>query len=134
MSKPYREHVIQLALDKPLYRQFIRLQADKGLGRPYAGLLAFVEGMFHLGYLSKDDYLKYVQKYSEPLEKSEPLTFEDLKRQEQLREIQTKFRLALEQFENMPESSKQYYIKKALMFKEQIPEAKQFLEKCQKKA
>lgn len=60
----FREHGVMLYLDKTLYKAFIRLQADKELGRSYAGLLAFVEGLFRLGYLSKEEYEKYVQKYS----------------------------------------------------------------------
>ena len=37
----FREHGVMLYLDKTLYKAFIRLQADKGLGRSYAGLLPF---------------------------------------------------------------------------------------------
>ena len=42
----FREHGVMLYLDKALYKAFIRLQADKGLGRSYAGLLPFVEGLY----------------------------------------------------------------------------------------
>lgn len=131
MNKPFKEHVIQLALDKPLYIRFLQLQADKKLGRPYAGLLAFVEGMYRLGYLSKEDYEKYSQRYSKPLEEDseKPLTLEDLKSQEQLNQIKEKLKLALEQFETMPQTSKQYYLKKAHEFKE-LPEAQLFIQKC----
>jgi hypothetical protein len=74
----FREHGVMLYLDKTLYKAFIRLQADKGLGRSYAGLLAFVEGLFHLGFLSKEDYQKYVAKYSQELtEEPKPLTLEE---------------------------------------------------------
>lgn len=32
----FREHGVMLYLDKVLYKAFIRLQADKGLGRSFA--------------------------------------------------------------------------------------------------
>jgi hypothetical protein len=48
---------------------FIQLQADKHLGKSYAGLLCFVEGLYHLGYLSKAQYLAHVKRYSIPLDK-----------------------------------------------------------------
>lgn len=63
----FREHGVMLYLDKTLYRAFIKLQADKGLGRSYAGLLPFTEGLFHLGYLSKQDHEEHVAKYSQGL-------------------------------------------------------------------
>jgi hypothetical protein len=60
-----------LCLNKTLYRAFIRLQADKDLGRSYAGLLPWVEGMYHFGYLSEQEYQENVKRYSEPLTKKE---------------------------------------------------------------
>jgi hypothetical protein len=56
-----------LCLDKPLYRAFIQLQAAKDLGRAYAGLLPFVEGLHKLGFLSEEEHTIHVKKYSEPL-------------------------------------------------------------------
>ncbi len=52
----FKEHGLMLFLGKPLYNAFIKLQADKGLGRSYAGLLSFTSGLYYLGYLSKIDY------------------------------------------------------------------------------
>jgi|GEM_PF-2937902 alpha-galactosidase/6-phospho-beta-glucosidase family protein len=130
----FREHGVMLYLDKTLYKAFIRLQADKGLGRSYAGLLAFVEGLFHLGFLAKEDYQKYVAKYSQELtEEPKPLTLEEQQKVEQLKQWQKQFRLALNQIETMPSHSKEYYLKKAEELQNQIPEAKQFIEKCREK-
>ena len=56
-----------LYLSKDLYKAFIKLQADKELGRSYAGLLPFVEGLYQLGYISKEVYDTYFSKYSQPL-------------------------------------------------------------------
>jgi hypothetical protein len=130
----FREHGVMLYLDKTLYKAFIRLQADKGLGRSYAGLLAFVEGLFHLGFLSKEDYQKYVAKYSQGLtEEPKPSTLEELQKEEQLKQWQRQFQIALDQFETMPSHSKQYYLKKAKELQNEIPEARQFIEKCMEK-
>lgn len=65
----FREHGVMLFLSNPLYLGFIKLQADKGLGRSYAGLLPFVEGLYRMGYLSKEDYEIYFKKYSQGLTK-----------------------------------------------------------------
>jgi hypothetical protein len=63
----FQEHKVMLCLDPELYSGFIKLQADKGLGRAYAGLLPYVEGLFRLGYISEKTYLDHFKKYSEPL-------------------------------------------------------------------
>ena len=67
----FREHGIMLYLDKIEYSGFIKLQADKNLGRSYAGKLAFDTGLYQLGYLSKKDYEKRVKKYSKSLDEVE---------------------------------------------------------------
>lgn len=72
MSGGFNEHKVMLFLDSELYVAFIKLQADRGLGRSYAGLLAYVEGLYQMGYLSKETYEKHVQRYSEPLNKKAP--------------------------------------------------------------
>lgn len=67
----FREWKVMLCLNKELYRAFIKVQADKDLGRSYAGLLPFVEGLYHMGYIAQDVYEKNVKHYSEPLIKKE---------------------------------------------------------------
>lgn len=63
----FKEHQVMLCLDKEPYHGFIQIQADRDLGRSYAGLLPFVEGLYHLGYISKEVYDAHFKKYSEPL-------------------------------------------------------------------
>jgi hypothetical protein len=70
----YKEHGVMIYLSKDLYTGFIRLQADKGLGRSYAGLLPFTEGLFRLGYISKEVYEEHFKKYSTPLVVEKPET------------------------------------------------------------
>jgi hypothetical protein len=63
----FKEHGVMLFLSKDLYRGFIKLQGDKDLGRSYAGLLPFTEGLYKLGYLSKEVYQVHIKKYSQTL-------------------------------------------------------------------
>ena len=127
----FREHGVMLYLDKTLYKAFIRLQADKGLGRSYAGLLPFVEGLYHLGYLSKEEYEIHFQKYNTPLtEEPKPLTKEQMQEQEKLKQLTKTFKMILEQWETVPPKSKQYYLKKAQELKSKIPEAEEILKKA----
>ncbi len=62
----FKEHGLMIYLDKDLYRAFIKLQADKDLGRAYAGLLSLTEGFFALGYISEKDYKEHIKKYGKP--------------------------------------------------------------------
>ncbi len=63
-----------LFLDGELYHAFSKLQADKCLGRSFAGLRAFTEGIYRLGYISERSYQAHVEKYEVPLfeEESKP--------------------------------------------------------------
>jgi hypothetical protein len=65
--RDFQEHKVMLFLSKELYVAFIKLQADKGLGRSYAALLPFVEGLRAMGYISEDVYESHKKKYSTPL-------------------------------------------------------------------
>ena len=125
----FREHGVLLYLDKTLYKAFIKLQADKGLGRSYAGLLPFVEGLYQLGYLSKEEYKIHFQKYNTPLtEEPKPLTKQQMQEREKLKQLTKTFRMILEQWETASDKSKQYYIRKAEQYK-QLPEAKEILKR-----
>ena len=61
---PFSEHVYKLCLDYRLYSAAIKLQSDMGLGKAYAGMLPYVEGMHTLGYLDEETYELYRNKYS----------------------------------------------------------------------
>ena len=80
----FREHGVMLYLDRELYRAFIKLQADKDLGRSYAGLLPFVEGLYAMGYLTQQVYERHKEKYSSPLVVEKPLQHFIDKEDEQL--------------------------------------------------
>jgi hypothetical protein len=131
----FKEHGVMLYLDKTLYKAFIRLQADKELRRSYAGLLPFVEGLFHLGYLSKEDYEKYVQKYSQGL-KEEPklLTMQELRQNEEVAKYERMFQNAISEWDKRKDVEwRLKWIRFAEKHKDKIPSAKQLLELVNKK-
>ena len=80
---PFNEHQVLLCLNKELYLGFIDIQSDRRLGRAYAGLLPYVEGLYRLGYISKEIYEKNFKEYSIPLNSNskEPEAINEDKRQ-----------------------------------------------------
>jgi hypothetical protein len=121
-----------LYLDKTLYKAFIRLQADRGLGRSFAGLLPFVEGLHKLGYLKPEEYEFHAKKYSQGLEEakpegSKPMTMADVREKARIDDLNRAFSVALKQWVTMSEKARKYYVEKA---KENstIPNAKLVLE------
>ena len=120
----FQEHGILLYLSRDLYTAFIRLQGDKDLGRSYAGLLALTEGMFRLGYISKDVYEEHVKKYSQPMTQPKPPTQEQLEERRELEELEKQFAAVLKQGLNtLSERSQQYWIKKAAEYQGRVPNA-----------
>ena len=67
MGKNKREHGLLLFLNPTLTLSLVKLQADRNLGRSYAGLLALAEGLYQLGYLDKANHDQVAEKYSIPL-------------------------------------------------------------------
>lgn len=110
----FREHGVMLYLDKTLYKAFIRLQADKGLGRSYAGLLPFVEGLYRLGYLTKEEYEEHFKKYSQELkDEAKPLTKSDLEKQDKLQQTEKILTEAYKQWDSLKPSAQAYHLKTA---------------------
>ena len=120
----FKEHGIMLYLDKVLYRAFIKLQAEKGLGRSYAGLLPFTEGLYRMGYLSNDDYEEHVQKYSQGLVQPKPLTLEQIKEKEENERLNRLYSTVLKAWPTLNEKAKAYHIKKAKELADRVPNAK----------
>jgi hypothetical protein len=75
----FKEHGVLIYLSNELYLGFVKLQADKSLGRSYAALLPFVEGLYQMGYIQEDVYREHVNRYSRPLviQKTIPETVDD---------------------------------------------------------
>ena len=99
----FKEHGVLIYLSKDLYTGFIKLQADKGLGRSFAGLLAFVEGLYSLRYISKEVYEEHVKKYNTPLDVERSLSLEQSKANQLLDERDRQFKGMLEQWDLHPD-------------------------------
>lgn len=125
----FKEHGLMLYLDKQEYLAFIKLQADKGLGRSYAGKLAFCEGIFHLGYFNQEEYDKHIEKYSEGLihEEPKPLTKHEISEKEKLENVEKILTSAWKEWHNLTEKAKAYHLKTAAQHAE-LPISKLILE------
>jgi hypothetical protein len=95
----FNEHKVMLFLNPDLYTAFVKLQADRGLGRSYAGLLPFVEGLYRMGYLSQDVYEAQVKRYSEPLIQKKP-TQQDIFEKQDVMKADKTIKSIIEQFAN----------------------------------
>jgi len=120
----FKEHGVMIYLDRELYLGFIRLQAEKGLGRSYAGLLPFVEGLYQMGFITQDVYETHKAKYSEPLVTKKQLTLPQLKQKQTIEEITKEFSEVIKQWDSMKPKAKKYYIEKAEQYKDKVPNAK----------
>jgi hypothetical protein len=122
-----KPHGYSVFLPPELYLAIVRLQADKQLGRAYPVLYSINEGLFHLGYISKEVYEVYEKRYSEPLikEKPTPLTTEQLKEQEKIERLTKTFSIVLEQWNEHPSREwREKWVKESEKWKDKIPSAK----------
>jgi hypothetical protein len=125
----FREHQLRLFLDRRLSMRFTELRADKGLGRSFAGLLCFVEGLHRLGHLGERDYELYRKRYSTPLDKDPEqvalMEVHEAKKRKELREL---FGQCVAQFQIYKEKEGwvDFYREKAMKHGE-LPEAKKLL-------
>ena len=116
----FKEHGVMLYLSKELYSGWIKLQADKDLGRTYAGLLPFVEGLYILGYFSKEVYEENIKKYSEPLNPKEKTTLEDQEQIKLKKEKDMQFKGMLEAWDipHLKPNWRQYVLSEAKKYPE----------------
>jgi hypothetical protein len=61
-------HILRLFLDSPLDVALTQYQALNKLGRSYAGLLVFIEGLRKLNFISEVVYQHYRERYMKPLQ------------------------------------------------------------------
>jgi len=125
-------------LSRELYVAFIKLQADKELGRSFAALLPFTEGLYRMGYISEEVYEAHKKRYSEPLTKESAAQKNQRLRKERKAEKETEqlnkqFGMVADQWES--HTSKEWrslWIKRAKQHLD-IPNAKLILELAQSK-
>lgn len=111
-----------------------RLQANRGLGRSYAGLLALTEGFHELGCLDKEEYEALKERYSQKLpcsvvsERTRPRTVEVVMEQTRLKKLEADFSNAVTNWPLMTEKARLYWLKKAKEFNGKVPSAQMLLE------
>jgi hypothetical protein len=120
-----------LFLDKELYVAFIRLQADKTIGRSYAGLLPFVEGLYHMGYINRDVYQTHVQRYSDKLIGKKQLTLAETQEMEKNIQLAKLFEAIAKQWGNLTQEQQQAHFKRALTLRQKIPQAELIIQLAQ---
>ena len=129
----FKEHGLLLYLTPSLYMAFIKLQGDKGLGRSYAGLLAFNEGMHNLQYITDDQYEANKAKYSHKsfeAQPQKPLTPQQIDAKKQRDSMTRAFTGVYSQW-NLPHNDpkwKEKWVNKAKEWKDKIPCAKLILD------
>lgn len=129
----FKEHGLMLYLSPSLYMGFIKLQGDKGLGRSFAGLLAFNEGMHKLGYIQDAEYEANKVKYSRklvPEVPAKPLTLQEQASKKERDSLARAFGSVIEQW-NMTHGDplwKEKWLAKAEKYKDTIPAAQQLLD------
>ena len=121
-----------LCLDKELYVAFIRLQADKTLGRSYAGLLPFIEGLYHMGYLDREVYEKHVKKYSDKLVGKKQLTLAETMEMEKNIQLARFFKAVAEQWETLRPEQQAAHLKRALAARSKVSQAELIIQLANK--
>jgi len=125
MGAGFKEHGVMLYLDKTLYKAFIRLQSDKGLGRSYAGLLPLVEGLHTMGFLTDEEYRDHVKRYSQPLgDELKHTTWQELQMKTQVRNLDKVLAFGIDDWSNLGEEEKAWYVRKAKEYGDIVPNAK----------
>ena len=121
----FKEHGLMLYLSPELSIALVKLRAEKELGRSYAGLLALVEGMNHLGFLSSEDYEKLKRRYSQGLVKEQPLTLEQLQKKQKQEKMSKTLSMVLDQWSLHPDPKwRSYWIAIAEQWKDKVANAK----------
>ena len=125
---PFKEHGVLIYLDKQLLVGFNKLMGDKELGRSYAALLCFVEGLHHHGYLSKQQYLNHKKRYSVPLTKDpQQVMLEEVNAAQARKQLNKTFSDLLKEWPRMKPSARRYWLKEASEHGD-IPNAVRLLE------
>lgn len=125
-----KPHGFLIYLPPHLYIAVVRLQADKQLGRSYPVLYALNEGLYKLGYISKEVHEIYEKRYSEKLIHTEPrpLTKQEQEEQRLLEEKTKTFSMVLQQWNDHPSSDwRRKWVEEARKYCDRIQNARLIL-------
>ena len=103
-----REHGLLLFMSSDLNMAFIKFQAQKELGRSYAGLYLLNDALYRHGCISQEVYERLEKKYGTKLVESRPkeapvLTQEQQKEQQLLAQKDRQFKGMLDQWQTHPD-------------------------------
>jgi len=129
-----RAHVLQLFLDAPLDVAVTQFQAMHKLGRSFAGLLIFLEGLRKLNLINEVAYQHYKNRYMQPLrtliETENPVL--QKQKEEQFQKARKTLRDVIEDFTKLQPRAQQYWLKYA-SDRPEIPESTELLRKYSNK-
>jgi len=128
-----QEHIMKICLPPELYLAVINYQAQKELGKSYAGLLLVTKAAYQEKLISREVYEKYLYRYSRklvPEDEPQRLTSEQQREKQKLDEKARTFSILPSQWDIHPDQKwRQRWIEEAEKWQDIIPEAKQFLKK-----
>jgi hypothetical protein len=123
--------VLRLFLDSPIDVALTQFQAKHKLGRSYAGLVIFIEGLRKLNLINEVGYQHYKNRYMKPLRtliEEDPL---QTRREDEFKKDRKQLQDVLEQFVSLQPKAQKYWLKYASDHPE-IPESTELLRKHQK--
>jgi hypothetical protein len=127
---PEKPHELTLFLDQPLYVALTQFQALNKLGKSYAGLLIFIEGLRKLGLIGEVVYQYYYQRYFKPLQttpiEEDPRVVK--KKEEELQETRRQLRQVIERFPTLKPKTQQHWLRYCLD-RPEIPDSTELLRK-----
>jgi len=116
-NRQTKDYGLLLFLAPELQLGIARLQVKRGLGRTYAGLLAFTRGLRVEDCISEEAFERLKEKYSEKLvraaQPSEPRTMADLREKQRIEELARNFGNVLGQWVTMNDKARLFWVKKA---------------------
>ena len=134
MGKEFtQEHVMKICLPPELYFAVIKFQAQKELGKSYAGLLLITKAAYQEQLITREVYEIYLYRYSRkliPEEQPQKLTTEEQKEKQKMDQKARTFAMLPSQWEaHYDQGWRQRWIDEAKKWQDKIPEAKALLEK-----
>ena len=126
-----QEHIMKICLPPELYLAVINYQAQKELGKSYAGLLLLTKAAYQEKLISREVYEKYLYRYSRklvPEEEPQRLTSEQQKEKQKLDEKTRTFSMLSSQWDIHPDPEwRRRWIEEAEKWQDKSPEAREFL-------
>jgi len=136
-NRQTKDYGLLLFLAPELQLGLARLQVQRGLGRTYAGLLAFTRGLRVEDCISEEAYERLKEKYSEKLVRAaqleQPRTLGDLREKQRIEELARNFGNVLGQWVTMNDKARLFWVKKARE-NQTVPNALLILDLSEKEA